>query len=72
MRSRVYETVQCPSVCLSYLPATAAFGGFAAVGPAGRSYRSIAAWPAPQQRGAAARHAVVSAGSATFSAYVGS
>ena len=51
VRSRVYETVRYPSVCLSHLPRS----GFAAVGPAGRRYRSIAARPAPQQRGVAAR-----------------
>jgi len=32
-----------PSVRLSHSPAAAACGGFAAVGPAGRIYRSIAA-----------------------------
>ena len=37
----------CLSVCLSYLrPPHASAGGFAAVGPAGRRYRSIAARPA--------------------------
>jgi len=35
----------CPSVCLSNSPAAAACGGFATVGPAGRTYRLIAAWP---------------------------
>ena len=48
MRSRVYETVRCPSVCLSYTPAAAACGGFAAVSQVGRRYRSIAARLAPQ------------------------
>ena len=39
--------IVCPSVCLSHLsPAAAACGGFSAVGPAGRRYRSIAARPA--------------------------
>jgi len=55
-----------PSVRLSVLFArAAACGGFAAVGPAGGRYRSIAARPAPQQRRA-------NAGSATSPAYVGS
>ena len=46
---RVYVTVRCPSsvcpsVCLSQLSTTAAAcGGFAALGPADRRYRSIAA-----------------------------
>jgi len=35
--------VRCPSVCLSHSPAAEACGGFAAVGPVGRRYRSIAA-----------------------------
>ena len=35
LRSGVYETVRCPSVCPC--------GGFAAAGPAGRRYGSIAA-----------------------------
>jgi len=38
MRSRVYEMVRCPSVCLSHSPAAAACDGFAAVGPAGSRY----------------------------------
>jgi len=62
MSSRVYETVRCPSVCLSRSHAAAACG-------AGLRYRSIAARPAPQQHGAAARRAAANAGSATFSAY---
>jgi len=45
MSSRVYETVRCPSVCLSRSHAPAACG-------AGLRYRSIAARPAPQQHGA--------------------
>jgi len=36
-------------LCLSYSRAAAACGAFAAVCPAGRRYRSIAAHPAPQQ-----------------------
>jgi len=40
-----------PSVCLSRSPAAAACGGFAAVHPAARRYRSIAARPVPQQHG---------------------
>jgi len=67
MRSRVYVTVRCPSVCLFQSSAAAACGGFAAVGPAGRRYR----WIAPQQNGAAARHAAANAGSGTFTADVG-
>jgi len=47
---------------LSNSPAAAACGKFAAVGPASRSYRSIAA------RG---RRAAANAGSATFTADVG-
>ena len=46
--SRVYVTVRCPSVCPSasqISTAAAACGGFAAVSPAGRRYRSIAARP---------------------------
>ena len=38
----VYETVGLPSVS----PSVPSFGGFAAVGPAARRYRSIAARPA--------------------------
>jgi len=35
------------SICLSHLSTTAAAcGGFAAVGPVGRRYQLIAAWPA--------------------------
>jgi len=48
---RVYVTARCPSVCLSVClsrrsTAAAACDGFAAVGPAGRRYQSIAARPA--------------------------
>ena len=39
----IYETVRCPSVCVSHSPAAAACGGFAAVGPADRRHRSTAA-----------------------------
>ena len=50
MRGRVYATVWRPSVCPSVRPShLAAAGrgcGFAAVGPAARRYRSIAALPA--------------------------
>jgi len=60
----VTARIGCLSACLSHSPTTAACGGFAAVGPAGRRYQSIAAWPAPQQHGAAAANA----GSATFTA----
>jgi len=46
------------SVCLSQLwTAAAACGGFAAVGPAGKSYRSIAARPARGSNGATAANA---------------
>jgi len=52
MRSRVYETFLCPSVCLSHLSAAAtACGGFAAVGPADRRYRSIATRRVCNRRG---------------------
>jgi len=57
---------------LSNSPAAAAGGMFAAVGQASKRYRSIVAQPVPQQHGAAARSAAANAGSATFSAYVGS
>jgi len=33
----------CLSICLSHSPAAAVCGGFAAVGPAGRRYRAVAA-----------------------------
>ena len=59
-------------VSLSNSPAAAACGGFAAVGPAGRKYRSLAARSALQQHGAATPRAAANAGSATFSADVGS
>jgi len=72
VQSWVYETEQCLSVCLFHLPAAAACGGFAAVGLAGTRYRSIDARPAQQQHGAAARRAAANAGSATFTADVGS
>jgi len=55
------------SVSLSHSPAAAACGGFAAVGPAGR----IAARPALQQHGTAARRATANAGSATFTTEAG-
>ena len=70
-RSAVPLSVR-PSVRLSHSPAAAACGGFAAVGPADRRYRSTAARPAPQQHSAAARRAAANAGSATFRADVGS
>jgi len=62
----------CSSVSLFNLTAAAAYGGFAAVGPVGRRYRSIAARQAPQQHGAAARRTAANVGSATFTADVGS
>jgi len=42
------------SICPHCSPAAAAYGGFAVLGLAGMRYRSIAAWPMPQQHGAAA------------------
>ena len=60
------------SVLLSHLPAAAVCSGFAALGPACRRSPSIAAQLAPQQHGAAAQHATANAGSATFTADVGS
>ena len=71
MWSRVYVTVRCLSVCLSHSPAAATCGEFAAVGPAWKRYRSIAARPAPQQHAFAARRSAANAGSATFTADVG-
>ena len=68
---RVYVKAPCPSVylsvCLSqsYLSTGCRSGGFAAVRPAGRIYRSIA--PA-----AAARRSAANASSVTLSADVGS
>jgi len=54
LRSSVCEGVGRPSVRLSVCPAVCAIirrrGGFAAMGPAGRRYRSIAAWLGPQQQ----------------------
>jgi len=65
------------TVCLFQLStAAAARGGFAAVGPAGRKYRSIAARPAPSSNGAAAarrtaaRRPAAKARSVTFTAAV--
>jgi len=59
----------CPSRLLSVSFARCSIvGEFAAVGPAGRRYPSIAAWQAPQHHGAAARRAAANAGNATFSA----
>ena len=55
----------CLSVCLSHLTAARCSCGFAAVGPAARRYRSIAARPAVSCSHAAARRA---ASSATLSA----
>ena len=40
---RVSVTLRCPSDCLFHSPAAVVCGGFAAMGPAGRRYRSIAA-----------------------------
>jgi len=69
MPSRRYEMVERPSVRPFVCPSV---GGFAALGAASRKYRSIAARPAPQQHGAAARRKAANAGSATFTADVGS
>jgi len=67
----------CPSVCPFHLSTAAtACGGFAAVGPAGRRYRSIPARPAPSSNGAAAAHRIATrrsaanASSVTFTAAV--
>ena len=58
MRSRVYETVLRPSVCLSVCPShTAAarrYCEFAVVSPAAKIYRSIAARPVGRRSAAAA------------------
>ena len=67
MLSKVCETVRCPSVCPSHSPAAAGGDGFAAVGPAGRRYRSIAARRPATARGRSTR-AAANAGTATFSA----
>ena len=50
MRSRVYVTVGCPSICLSHLStaAVAACGWFAAERPACRRYRLQVRAPAPR------------------------
>jgi len=64
--------IWCLSICLSKWPAAVSCGGFAAVGPVGSRYRSIAAWLASQQQGATARHAAANVDSATFSACIGS
>ena len=53
MRSRVYVTIGCPSVCLVHRStAAAACGGFAAERPADRTYRSTAAAASAQQHSA--------------------
>ena len=44
MWRRVCVMVPCPSVCLSHSPSAAACSGFAAVGPAGRRHRPVAAY----------------------------
>jgi len=58
------------SVRLSHPAAARRCCGFAAVGPAARRYRSIAARPAVSSSRAAARHTAANAGSATLSADV--
>jgi len=64
MRSRVYETVLRPSVCLSI--SLGICGGFAAVGPESTRYRPVAS------RSAAAGVRQANVGSATLSVDVGS
>jgi len=61
-----------PSVCLSVVPSCGRCGGFTAVGPAGRRYRSIAALLALGSSCAAARRAAANAGKAAMTADVGS
>jgi len=56
-----------PSVRLSHSPAAAAYGGFAAVGPAGRRYRLIDCTATGQGR---SRAHSSKAGSASFTADV--
>jgi len=51
---------------MSHLPAAAAFGEFADVGPVGRRYQSVATRPAPQYHRAAAWCTAANVGSATF------
>ena len=69
MRSRVYESVRCPSICPSMgAQQQARYCRFAAVGPTGGRYWSIAARPALSS--SSVRRA--NAGGATLSAYVGS
>ena len=70
MRTRVYVSVGCPSVCPSGCPsigrahssksAAAGCSGFAAVGPAGRRYRSTAARRAAAAAGKCGQCHVVS------------
>jgi len=69
-RGRVYVTIRCPSVCLSVCRPIVRPLHAATVGPAGRRYRLIAAWPAARRIAAAAPQRPDS-GSATFSADVG-
>ena len=56
--------IVCLSICLSHLPAAAACGWFAAVGPAGRRYWSIVAAAST----AAAWRSAANAGSVVFTA----
>ena len=76
IRRRVYVTVGRPSVSLSYPAATRRCCGFAAVGPAARRYRSIAARSAGRRlvgsrSCAVARHAAANERSAASSADIG-
>ena len=71
---KVYVTAWCLSFCLSFQLSTAvaACGEFAAVGPAGRRYRSTAARLVPGSNGAAAaRRSAANASSVALTAAVG-
>jgi len=75
MPSRVYETVERPSIrpsiCLFHrLTAAAAGGKFAAEPPAGRKYRSTTAGARAHSKGAAAWHSAANAGSVTLTVEV--
>ena len=69
---RVYVVFGRPSVCLSVPSFARHCCGFAAVGPAGTRYLSIAARPAFSSSGAVTRRLAANAGSVTLSADVGS
>ena len=78
MRSRVYVTARCPSVSLFVRPSVpfARCNSVRLVCCCGsgknRKYRLIAARPAPRQHEVAARRSAANAGSATFTADLGS